>query len=199
MIVNTHFAASLLPNLCDYIKCLFLKKFTLLSRDMKFGTHFMRPEVFRDFTPKYGQYYGWSPPQNVLVYPKVTIILSYTTVIPLLSKAWLQKILKSGKHYNLRQEACVQSFIKPKTSRESQNAALRTSHRLSNVSNCYFQTNWGSKLNKKKFTVVIVVKVVRKIMQPLWKKFQLQNFSYKIWVTKFELQNFSYTILFTRF
>ena len=36
-----------------------------------------------------------------------------------------------------------------KTSRESQNAALRTSHRLSNVSNCSFQKNWESKFKNK--------------------------------------------------
>ena len=54
-----------------------------------------------------------------------------------------------------------------------QNAALITSHRLSNVSNCSFQKYWESKFFYIKNTVVTAVSavtIVRKITQPLHKK-----------------------------
>ena len=44
-----------------------------------------------------------------------------------------------------------------KTSRELQNAALRTSQRLSNVSNCTFKKNWESKKKRGYFMIFFEV------------------------------------------
>ena len=49
---------------------------------------------------------------------------------------------------NYSSDSSDQATLYTKTSRESQNAALRTSHRLTNVSNCSFQKNWKSKFIK---------------------------------------------------
>ena len=68
------------------------------------------------------------------------------------------------KSRKLSTKRITQTFRQKKTSLEFQNAALRTSHWLSNVSNCSFQKYWDIKYF---FTVVTVV---RKITQPLHKK-----------------------------
>ena len=56
--------------------------------------------------------------------------------------------IKESTHRILKYFSSISQKFEPldiETSRESQNAALTTSHQLSNVSNCSFQKNWESK------------------------------------------------------
>ena len=55
-------------------------------------------------------------------------------------KSYSVLLVREPPHANLKNL----TILKCKTSRELQNAALRTSHRLSNVSNCSFQKYWES-------------------------------------------------------
>ena len=62
--------------------------------------------------------------------------------------------------------------LSTKTLQELQNAALRTSHRLSNVSIAFFQNYWGNIffIYFSVVTAVTVLTVVKKITQPLHAK-----------------------------